>query len=100
MPIIFAQSILIVPAFMIQILPIGNELWARDVVSSIQSGGTLTVFPGGTATSLDLDAGGTLIVASACSEGFGSPEFRAAQERLVSMGRVAEGGFRRTSWRH
>jgi preprotein translocase subunit SecY len=41
MPIIFAQSILIVPAFMIQILPIGNELWARDIVASIQPGGTL-----------------------------------------------------------
>lgn len=27
--------------------------------------------------------GGTLIVASACSEGFGSPEFREAQRRLV-----------------
>jgi len=30
--------------------------------------------------------GGTLIVASACSEGLGSPDFRAAQRRLVEMG--------------
>ena len=41
MPIIFAQSILIVPAFMIQILPLGNDLWARDIVSSLTPGGTL-----------------------------------------------------------
>jgi nickel-dependent lactate racemase len=41
----------------------------------------------GMVTPLDiLEAGGTLIVASACSEGFGSPEFRAAQERLVNLG--------------
>jgi hypothetical protein len=38
-------------------------------------------------TPLDiLEPGGTLIVASACSEGFGSPEFRAAQARLVDLG--------------
>ena len=30
--------------------------------------------------------GGTLIVASACSEGFGSPDFRDAQRRLVELG--------------
>jgi preprotein translocase subunit SecY len=41
MPIIFAQSILIVPAFMLQILPIGNALWARSLVSSLTAGGTL-----------------------------------------------------------
>ena len=36
-------------------------------------------------TPLDiLEPGGTLIVASACSEGFGSPEFRDAQARLVA----------------
>ncbi len=41
----------------------------------------------GMVTPLDiLEPGGTLIIASACSEGFGSPEFRVAQERLVSMG--------------
>ena len=35
-------------------------------------------------TPLDiLEPGGTLIVASACSEGFGSDEFRAAQQRLA-----------------
>ena len=33
-----------------------------------------------------LEPGGTLIVASACSEGFGSPEFRAAQQRLQRLG--------------
>jgi lactate racemase len=32
---------------------------------------------------------GELIIASACSEGFGSPEFRAAQARLASLGRQA-----------
>ncbi len=41
----------------------------------------------GMVTPLDiLEPGGTLIVASACSEGFGSPEFRAAQQRLCSLG--------------
>ncbi|MEO1224764.1 MAG: nickel-dependent lactate racemase [Pseudomonadota bacterium] len=30
--------------------------------------------------------GGDLIIASECSEGVGSPEFRAAQERLVALG--------------
>lgn len=41
----------------------------------------------GMVTPLDiLEPGGTLIIASACSEGFGSPEFRQAQERLVAMG--------------
>ncbi len=33
-----------------------------------------------------LEPGGTLIIASSCSEGFGSPEFRAAQERLAALG--------------
>jgi nickel-dependent lactate racemase len=41
----------------------------------------------GMVTPLDILApGGTLIVASACSEGFGSRHFRAAQERLVQLG--------------
>jgi nickel-dependent lactate racemase len=41
----------------------------------------------GMVTPLDiLEPGGTLIVASACSEGFGSHEFRAAQERLCALG--------------
>jgi nickel-dependent lactate racemase len=33
-----------------------------------------------------LEPGGTIIVASACSEGFGSREFRDAQTRLVELG--------------
>jgi nickel-dependent lactate racemase len=33
-----------------------------------------------------LEPGGTIIVASEISEGFGSPEFRAAQERLIALG--------------
>jgi hypothetical protein len=38
-------------------------------------------------TPLDiLEPGGTLIVASSCSEGFGSQEFRDAQARLVAIG--------------
>lgn len=38
-------------------------------------------------TPLDILApGGTLIVASACSEGMGSAEFRAAQKRLIDLG--------------
>jgi preprotein translocase subunit SecY len=41
MPIIFAQSLLIVPAFMLQILPVSNSLWARDLVSSLSPGGTI-----------------------------------------------------------
>lgn len=41
----------------------------------------------GMVTPLDiLEPGGTLIIASSCSEGFGSPEFREAQIRLVAMG--------------
>ena len=41
----------------------------------------------GMVTPLDILApGGTLIIASECSEGFGSREFRAAQERLVDLG--------------
>ncbi len=41
----------------------------------------------GMVTPLDILApGGTLIIASACSEGFGSAEFRAAQARLVDLG--------------
>ena len=41
----------------------------------------------GMVTPLDILApGGTLVIASACSEGFGSPEFRAAQARLVELG--------------
>ncbi len=41
----------------------------------------------GMVTPLDILApGGTLIIASECSEGFGSPEFRKAQQRLVELG--------------
>lgn len=41
----------------------------------------------GMVTPLDiLEPGGTLIIASACSEGFGSPEFREAQAKLVALG--------------
>lgn len=41
----------------------------------------------GMVTPLDILApGGTLIVASACSEGFGSDHFRASQARLVALG--------------
>ncbi|CAN7734192.1 nickel-dependent lactate racemase [Phyllobacterium sp. LjRoot231] len=41
----------------------------------------------GMVTPLDiLEPGGTLIIASECSEGFGSTEFREAQTRLVDLG--------------
>jgi nickel-dependent lactate racemase len=41
----------------------------------------------GMVTPIDiLEPGGTLIIASRCSEGFGSPEFRDAQTRLVELG--------------
>src|SRR5271165_3744844 len=41
----------------------------------------------GMVTPLDiLEPGGALIIASACSEGFGSKEFRAAQRRLIDLG--------------
>jgi nickel-dependent lactate racemase len=41
----------------------------------------------GMVTPLDiLEPGGTLIIASSCSEGFGSPEFRHAQAQLVAIG--------------
>jgi preprotein translocase subunit SecY len=38
MPIIFAQSILLVPAFMLQILPIGQYQWARELSDSLNRG--------------------------------------------------------------
>jgi preprotein translocase subunit SecY len=38
MPIIFAQSILIVPAFMIKILPIGSSSWASTLADSLNRG--------------------------------------------------------------
>jgi len=38
MPIIFAQSILLVPAFMIQILPIGTKPWASELADSLNRG--------------------------------------------------------------
>src|ERR1700744_1921123 len=41
MPIIFAQSILIVPAFTIKILPPGTPLWLREVADSMGRGGSL-----------------------------------------------------------
>jgi nickel-dependent lactate racemase len=41
----------------------------------------------GMVTPMDiLEPGGSLIIASACSEGFGSEEFRAAQRRLIELG--------------
>lgn len=41
----------------------------------------------GMVTPLDiLEPGGTLIIASECSEGFGSAEFRSAQAKLVELG--------------
>lgn len=41
----------------------------------------------GMVTPMDiLEPGGTLIIASECSEGFGSPEFREAQIKLVDIG--------------
>jgi len=41
----------------------------------------------GMVTPMDILApGGTLIIASECSEGFGSPEFREAQTKLVDIG--------------
>jgi nickel-dependent lactate racemase len=41
----------------------------------------------GMVTPLDIvEPGGTLIIASECSEGIGSAEFRASQERLVRLG--------------
>jgi len=41
----------------------------------------------GMVTPMDILApGGTLIIASQCSEGFGSAEFREAQEKLVALG--------------
>jgi nickel-dependent lactate racemase len=33
-----------------------------------------------------LEPGGTIIICSECSEGFGSPEYRIAQQRLVELG--------------
>jgi preprotein translocase subunit SecY len=44
MPIIFAQSILIVPAFMIKILPVGTSPWLRDFADSLTNGSLHYVF--------------------------------------------------------
>jgi preprotein translocase subunit SecY len=41
MPIIFAQSILIVPAFMLKILPFGTASWAQDLANALTPGGWL-----------------------------------------------------------
>jgi len=41
MPIIFAQSILLVPAFTIKLLPIGTAPWAMSMANSLMPGGTL-----------------------------------------------------------
>jgi len=38
MPIIFAQSILMVPAFMIKILPVGRYDWANELADSLNRG--------------------------------------------------------------
>ena len=44
----------------------------------------------GMVTPLDiLEPGGTLIIASECAEGIGSPEFRESQARLIEFGPVA-----------
>lgn len=44
----------------------------------------------GMVTPIDiLEPGGTLIIAATCSEGFGSAEFRAAQDKLVALGPTA-----------
>ena len=44
----------------------------------------------GMVTPIDiLEPGGTLLIAATCSEGFGSEEFRAAQDKLVSLGQSA-----------
>ncbi len=41
----------------------------------------------GMVTPMDiLEPGGTLIIASECSEGFGSAEFRSSQEKLIELG--------------
>jgi preprotein translocase subunit SecY len=44
MPIIFAQSILIVPAFMIKILPGNTSLWLRDIADSLTNGSLHYIF--------------------------------------------------------
>ncbi len=41
MPIIFAQSILLVPAFTIKLLPIGTAPWAMSLANSLMPGGTM-----------------------------------------------------------
>ncbi|HUB66332.1 MAG TPA: preprotein translocase subunit SecY, partial [Candidatus Methylacidiphilales bacterium] len=44
MPIIFAQSILLVPAFMVQILPFGSSPWASNLAASLTSGSLHYIF--------------------------------------------------------
>ncbi len=44
----------------------------------------------GMVTPIDiLEPGGTLLIAATCSEGFGSEEFRTAQDKLVALGQSA-----------
>jgi preprotein translocase subunit SecY len=44
MPIIFAQSLLIVPSFMIKILPVGTSPWIRDFGDSLLNGSLHYIF--------------------------------------------------------
>jgi preprotein translocase subunit SecY len=44
MPIIFAQSIIIVPAFTAKILPVGTPIWVRDFADSLVNGQLHYVF--------------------------------------------------------
>ena len=80
-----------IPAASAAVIPVGRKF--KTVVTS-SAGHPLdkTYYQTikGMVTPLDiLEPGGTLIMASTCSEGFGSDDFRAAQDKLVAMGSSA-----------
>ncbi|MEK9723993.1 MAG: nickel-dependent lactate racemase, partial [Rhodospirillaceae bacterium] len=70
------------------VIPVGRKF--KTVLTSSAGfplDGTYYQTVKGMVTPMDiLEDGGTLLIASTCSEGFGSPEFRAAQDKLVALG--------------
>lgn len=73
------------------VIPVGRRF--KTVVTSSAGyplDGTYYQTIKGMVTPIDiLEPGGTLLIAATCAEGFGSNEFRAAQDRLVALGRSA-----------
>ncbi len=73
------------------VIPVGRKF--KTVVTSSAGyplDGTYYQTIKGMVTPIDiLEPGGTLLIAATCSEGFGSEEFRTAQDKLVELGQSA-----------